>query len=199
MRLSNSHLAAFYQHGHQGFSILMSKASKNGYLSSSVSVGTSDQLAASRFSGRDEEPEATRNGLKIAAAPISPTDIVKRSRRRFSLEDKRRILRLADACTSQDQIGALLRREGIYRQTLSRFIAQRDEATLASDVTKSHKHKSELEADELRRKVALLERQNNNLTNKLRKAEIVIDFQKKLSQLLALETDDSTLSGSERS
>ena len=168
----------------------MNKVSKNGHgVSGFNGIGTV-QLAADRFSGRDEEPEATRIGQK-SADPIAPTETSKATRRQFTLEDKRRILRLADACTDQQQVGALLRREGMYQCTLQRFISERDGARLASDgILKSHKSNGIQDAAALKIKVAELERQNASLTAKLRKAEIVMDFQKKLSQLLSLETGD---------
>ena len=175
----------------------MSKASKNVYQASGTDVIGTTEVALGRFSGRDEEPEATRSGQKNAD-PIAPTDTSKATRRQFTLADKQRILRLADACSDQQQIGALLRREGMYQCTLQRFIAERDGARLASDgILKSHKSNGIQDAAALKIKVAALERQNASLTTKLRKAEIVIDFQKKLSQLLSLEMGDTVLPDSE--
>jgi len=168
----------------------MSKVSKNGHRVSGPDVIGTVKLASDRFSGRDEEPEATRSGQKNAD-PIAPTDTSKASRRQFTLEDKRRILRLADACTDQQQVGALLRRESIYQCTLQRFIAERDGARLASDgITKSHKSTGIQDAAALKIRVTELERLNASLTTRLSKAEIVIDVQKKLSQLLCLEMGD---------
>jgi transposase-like protein len=191
-------MAGFLRLGARRVLIAMSKLVKNGHLSSEVRITPAFLQPDTRFFGRDEEPEATKRGQKIALPPIAPTDTAKRSRRRFTQEDKSRILRLADACTDESQLGALLRREGIYKHTLQRFITQRDSATLDTDVTRSQKSKAELEADELRRVVSLLERQNSSLTNKLRKAEIAIDFQKKLSQLFALEMEDTASPDCER-
>ena len=62
--------------------------------------------------------------------------------------------------------------------------------SLASDVVGSRKSSEVQKTEELLRRVALLERQNAKLNGKLLKAEMVIDFQKKLSQLLALEIQD---------
>jgi len=177
----------------------MSRSFKNGN-GASGSIGTiPTKLTVNHFSGRDEEPEATRSGQKNAE-PILPTDTSKATRRQFTLADKQRILRLADACSDQRQIGALLRREGMYQCTLQRFITERDGARLASDgILKSHKSNGIQDAAALKIKVAELERQNASLTTKLRKAEIVIDFQKKLSQLLSLEMGDTTSSDGEKS
>ena len=168
----------------------MSKVSKNGHRISVAPVVSTDHVAGLRFSGPDEEPKATRMGLKNRA-PIKPSDTTKRSRRRFTLADKQRILRLADVCTDNQQIGAILRREGIYKCTLERFMSEREGGnSLASDVVGSRKSSEVQKTEELLRRVALLERQNAKLNGKLLKAEMVIDFQKKLSQLLALEIQD---------
>jgi hypothetical protein len=168
----------------------MGKVSKNGHRVSVLEASVKEHMPVRHFSGPDEEPEATRNGRKNVAEPVAPTDTMKRSRRRFTLKDKERILRLADACADQDQVGALLRREGIYRCTLQRFLSEREGAILGADVVRSRKSIGEQETEAFQRKIALLERQNASLNTKLQKAEIVIDFQKKLSQLLGLEMQD---------
>jgi|HubBroStandDraft_4_1064222.scaffolds.fasta_scaffold84336_2 transposase len=174
----------------------MSKVSKNGHKVSVLEQSVKEYVPGKRFSGRDEEPEATRNGRKNSAEPVAATDTAKRSRRRFTLKDKERILRLADACANQEQVGALLRREGIYKCTLQRFISEREGAPLTADVVRPRKSIGEQEAEALQRRIALLERQNASLNTKLQKAEIVIDFQKKLSQLLGLEMQDPEPSSS---
>ena len=165
----------------------MSKISKNGHRVSVLEETIKEHVPGKRFSGNAEEPKATRNGRKNGAEPVAPTDTAKRSRRRFTLEDKQRILRLAGTCSDQSQVGALLRREGIYKCTLERFVSERDASTLSADVVRSRKSIGEQETEALQRRIALLERQNAGLNTKLQKAEIVIDFQKKLSLLLALE------------
>jgi transposase-like protein len=108
------------------------------------------------------------------------------------VEEKRRILRLADACKERGQIGALLRREGIYYSTLRVFMAQREKGLLDEGTHAAKKSKHDLPAL-LVSKVAELQRENKRLANQLEKAEIVIDFQKKLSRLLALDNQDLTL------
>ncbi len=176
--------------------MLMSKVLKNGHGVSLAETSAKAYAPETRFCGRDEEPEATRIARKNAADPVAPTDTTKRSRRRFSLKDKERILRLADSCSDEKQIGALLRREGIYKCTLQRFISERESSTLVADVVSPKKSVSERETEAFQRRIAQLERQNASLNAKLQKAEIVIDFQKKLSQLLALDMQYTELSSS---
>lgn len=139
------------------------------------------------FFGRAEEPEATKNVQKIGREPVAPTERAKAIRRRYSDEEKRRILRLTDACTERGQLGAVLRREGIYYTTLRLFQLQREKGQLDTASSPINKNKDS-EKDSVAKQLAQLQRQNQRLTDRLEKAEIVIDFQKKLSRLLEIET-----------
>ena len=141
------------------------------------------------FSGQDEEPEATRRDRKIAAEPLAPTQRAKASRRRYSDQEKRRILRLVDACTERGQIGAILRREGIYYSTLRLFLEQREKGRL--DMPSRPENNKQTNKQALQQQLAQLQRQNQRLADKLEKAEIVLDFQKKLSRLLEIETQQT--------
>jgi len=137
------------------------------------------------FSGLDEEPEATRRDRKIAAEPVAPTQRAKASRRRYSDQEKQRILRLVDACTERGQVGAILRREGIYYSTLRLFLEQREKGRFDMPSRPENKQTNK---QALQQQLAQLQRQNQRLADKLEKAEIVLDFQKKLSRLLEIET-----------
>ena len=101
-------------------------------------------------------------------------------RRRYSREEKLRILRLVDTCTERGQVAAILRREGIY-STLNDFRKQQQQGRLATK-TERAKHDSYDNENELAR----LRRENVRLQYKLEKAELIIDVQKKVSQLLGL-------------
>jgi transposase-like protein len=106
-------------------------------------------------------------------------------RRRFTAEYKLRILREADRCTQLGQIGALLRREGLYSSHLTTWRQQREAGTLAGLAPKRRGRKASpdapLVADNDR-----LRRENHRLTAKLRQAETIIEVQKKLSELLGI-------------
>src|ERR1700721_178079 len=95
----------------------------------SVRNGTASQ-SPHRFPVGGEEPEAMRSRPEIANQPVLPTKRAKAARRRYPLEEKRRILRLVDACTQHGQVGAILRREGIYYSTLRVFMQQREKGLL---------------------------------------------------------------------
>ena len=105
-------------------------------------------------------------------------------RRRFSAAYKARIVRKADACSELGEIGALLRREGLYSSQLAAWRKQyRDgaEAALADDKRgrKLSKNPLEAELEKLRRE---LERTNK----KLKQAELIIEFQKNLCEILGI-------------
>ena len=116
-------------------------------------------------------------------------------RRNFSREEKLRILEEADAC-ERGEVGALLRREGLYASYLSRWRKARYEGTLTGTRTKNRGSKSDTEV--LRdHEGEKLRRENRRLRARLQQAETVIEIQKKLSQLLGLETMPPEQSGSE--
>jgi transposase len=104
-------------------------------------------------------------------------------RRRFTAAEKLRILEEADACTEPGEIGALLRREGIYSSYLSKWRMARDRGQLSALSGQRRGPKSSSEAA-LRRELTKLRRENERLQARLDQAEAIIEVQKKLSQLL---------------
>ena len=119
-----------------------------------------------------------------------PEVVAHAQRRRFTADYKQRILKEVDAAQGSGGIGALLRREGLYSSLLATWRNERDAATLAALTPqkrgpKSKRHPLQDETDKLRR-------DNARLTEQLRKAEIIIDVQKKLGTLLGwpLPTQD---------
>ena len=123
------------------------------------------------------------NGKKPGDQPT--TEVTARARRRrFTAAYKRRILEEVDACTERGQIGALLRREGLYSSHLATWRKQRDRDEL---VEKRRGRKADPAGTELKR----LEQENERLRQELEKARVVIDVQKKLSQVLGLEMPET--------
>ncbi len=114
-------------------------------------------------------------------------------RRRFSGPYKLRILEEVDRCTERGQIGALLRREGLYSSHLSKWRRQRAAGQLQALSTQKRGRKAhEVGVEECVR----LQRENERLRTRLKQAELIIDVQKKLSRLLGLpiehrETDET--------
>jgi hypothetical protein len=104
-------------------------------------------------------------------------------------------LREADLCTESGQMGALLRREGLYSSHLTNWRRQRETGTLAGLTPKQRGRKASpdapLVADNER-----LKRENQRLTEKLRQAETIIEVQKKLSELLGIPMPPPDSNGS---
>ena len=104
-------------------------------------------------------------------------------RRQFTAEEKLRILEEADACTEPGEIGALVRREGIYSSYLSRWRREREQGQLTAQSSQKRGPKTSTEKA-LLAEVAKLRRENEQLQVRLGQAETIIEVQKKLSQLL---------------
>ncbi len=104
-------------------------------------------------------------------------------RRRFTVEYKAKVLAEADACTESGMLGELLRREGLYSSHLSTWRRQRDAGVLAGLTPKRRGRKAKPK-NPLADEVAQLQRENRRLTEQLRQAELIIDVQKKVSEML---------------
>jgi len=128
--------------------------------------------------------ERTESIVEGRVAP-SPEVLEKPVRRRFTVEYKVRILAEADACTETGQRGELLRREGLYSSHLSTWRRQRDVGVLAGLTPKRRGRKSKAK-NPLADEVAQLQRENQRLNEKLRQAELIIDVQKKVSEMLKI-------------
>ena len=113
---------------------------------------------------------------------VNPEVVAKAQRRRFSREYKLRILSEADGCTESGAIGALLRREGLYDSHLTRWRQARQAGRLGN---KASAQSGESKAS-LRTEVVQLHKEKVRLQQELQQAELIIDVQKKLSQLLGL-------------
>jgi transposase len=117
-----------------------------------------------------------------------PEVVPKARRRMFSAKYKLRILEEADSCIEAGQVGALLRREGLYSSHLTTWRRQRDEGVLKGLSPQKRGRKRQ---DELEREVARLQRENERLQANLEQAETIIEVQKKLSRLLGLATEEN--------
>jgi transposase len=109
--------------------------------------------------------------------------VAKATRRRFTVEYKRKILREADACTAPGAIGALLRREGLYSSNLTTWRAQRERGELAG-LTPKQRGPAPQPTNPLAAKVATLEREVTRYKVRAERAEALVDLQKKVAELL---------------
>ena len=132
--------------------------------------------------GRTEEP--------VMICPPDPEVPEKKPRRKFTAQYKLSILEQAEACTKPGQLGVLLRREGLYSSYLSTWKRQKDEGLLEA-LSPKKRGRKEKPKNPLTQRVAELERENRRLKGKLKKAEIIIDVQKKISQILGIPQDNT--------
>lgn len=118
-------------------------------------------------------------GASSPEHPHPDTQVVARAKRRqFSSAERQRILQAADDCTRPGEIGALLRREGLYSSLLSTWRAQRKAAELAALAPHKRGPKPDVQRADAQR-IAQLGRDNLRLQNQLDRALLVIDVQKK--------------------
>ncbi len=134
-----------------------------------------------------------RAEVVVVADPEVPE---KARRRRFTAEYKLRVLQEADACGEPGEIGALLRREGLYSSHLVVWRRQREEGTLQGLMPRKRGRKPQ-QKNPLAKKVAELERENERLQRRLKQAEMIIDVQKKVSQILGVPLGDEPKGESE--
>ena len=122
---------------------------------------------------------------------IAPEVVATARRRQFTSADKRRILEAADRCTQPGEIGALLRKEGIYSSHLTTWRRQRaaDERAALEPQKRGRKADPAQTED---RCVLQLTQENDRLRRKLAQANAIIDVQKKLCALLGLPTDETS-------
>src|ERR1700687_168687 len=114
--------------------------------------------------------------VSIATNSPDPEVSAKAQRRKFSAEDKKRILEDVERATGHGGIGAVLRREGIYSSTLYGWRKERDAAVHKAF---SQKRGPRTQRNPLTGENEKLRRQNQRLQEELEKAHIVIDVQKK--------------------
>lgn len=114
----------------------------------------------------------------------------KATRRRFTAQYKLRILQDADNCTSFGQVGALLRREGLYASNLTTWRRQKERGSLDALSPKRRGPKKK-ESDSLTQHILELERENSAIKQKLKQAETIIEVQKKISEILNIPSNQT--------
>lgn len=130
---------------------------------------------------------ATEDASPITPPAPDPEVAASAKRRQFSSKEKRRILGAADRCTEVGEIGALLRREGIYSSQLATWRKQREVSERTALEPRKRGRKADPAIAEARR-VLELTKENERLRRKLAQAHTIIDVQKKLCTLLGLPT-----------
>jgi len=142
----------------------------------------------------DERSEAPRSGgsstVERRAVPSGPDAhpdpevTARRPRRRFTSQYKLEVLRKADACTQPGQLGALLRKEGLYSSHLVTWRKQR--VAGLTPKKRGRKVTADPRVKHLEREKASLETDKRRLERRLQRAETIITFQKKVAELLGI-------------
>jgi transposase-like protein len=118
------------------------------------------------------------------------TEVVEKAKRRqYTAEYKLRILHEVDACKGTGEIGALLRREGLYSSLISKWREQRNRGSLEGLAA----HKRGPKVDPQAAEFARLQRENERLRKRLERAELIIDVQKKVAQMLGVAVEEHDL------
>jgi transposase len=118
------------------------------------------------------------------------TEVVEKAKRRkYTAEYKLRILHEVDACKGTGEIGALLRREGLYSSLISKWREQCDRGSLEGLAA----HKRGPKVDPQAIEFARLQRENERLRKRLERAELIIDVQKKVAQMLGVAVEEHDL------
>ena len=105
-----------------------------------------------------------------------PEVVAQAKRRRFTAEYKHRIVSEAEQAKGSGQIGALLRREGLYSSTLTAW--RRERASVVRQALTPQKRGPKSKRDPVQEEVQKLQKENARLTEELRKAALIIDVQK---------------------
>jgi transposase len=122
-------------------------------------------------------------GARPAGATTEVEVVAKAERRRFTAEYKRRIVREADRCTKPGEIGALLRREGLYSSLLTTWRGARDRGELEGLAPKKRGPKV-VPPDPRDKKLGEQEREITRWKQRAERAEALVDVQKKVAALL---------------
>jgi len=121
----------------------------------------------------------------VSVSPSDPEVPEKALRRRFTAEYKLSVLRQVEASREPGDVGALLRREGLYSSHLTTWRRQREDGMLSGLTPKPRGRKAnpihplQVENEQLRK-------ERNRLQKRLKKAELIIEIQKKISQILGI-------------
>ena len=122
----------------------------------------------------------TSSEVEVMAKPV---------RWRFTAEYKLGVLRQADACSRRGELGAVLRREGLYSSHLTQWRKQRERGEFGGLSRK--RGPSPKQRNPLADKVRVLERENARLQRRAERAEGLVELQKKVSEILGIELKQS--------
>ena len=145
---------------------------------------TEEALRATGVDGMDFSSKVSSATESVVNLPDPEVSQIAK-RRRFSADYKLNILRQADTCSQSGDISALLRRDGLYASHLSTWRRQRNAGSLQALKPKTRGRKP-AQKNPLAAENARQQREIKRLELRLKKAEIIIDVQKKVSEILGI-------------
>ena len=126
-------------------------------------------------------------------APRPNPEVLARAKRRtYTADFKLKVLGEADTARGSGEIGAVLRKHGLYSSHLTKWRKERKSGILQGLEPQKRGPKSK--ANPLDAENQKLRRDNERLTDRLRKAELVIDVQKKVAMLLGIPIAETEVS-----
>lgn len=152
-----------------------------------VKPTTQEMEGARRATGISwvENPKESDVQPVSTVTPPDPEVFEKPVRRRFSADYKARILALADTAVAPGSVGALLRREGLCSSHLTQWRSQRRQGGLTALNPKTRGPRS-VAKNPLNLEVNRLRKENERLGKRLKQAELIIEVQKKVSEMLGI-------------
>ena len=126
----------------------------------------------------------TMDGETLSSSEVEV--MARPARRRYTAEYKLRVLREAEVCSGHGEIGALLRREGLYSSNLTAWRKQREKGELEG-LKQRRRGPLPKQRNPLADKVRALERENARLKVRAERAEGLVELQKKVSEILGIE------------
>jgi transposase-like protein len=143
-----------------------------------------DRSVAERSDAEQSGGLVESAGRQVRVSVADPEVLAARGRRRFSAAYKARIVREADLCREPGDIGVLLRREGLYSSHLNHW--RRDYRNGAESALADDKRGRKQTKNPLKSEVERLGRELERTQKKLRQAEMIIEFQKNLCEILGI-------------
>ncbi len=132
-----------------------------------------------------EESKKAVQDDRVSSVVSASSEVLERPKyRRFTVHYKLKVVKLAEACKKPGEIGALLRREGLYWSNLSKWRQQRDQGKLFK--AGLHNNAEQAQKDLFRRENEKLRKENERLSKRLKQAETIIEIQKKVSGMLGI-------------
>ena len=180
--------------------ITKTEASKAGDNGAAAHAGEQQAIGLPERSEGSRSVPSRSGGSPIGEVKVPSPDpeVPERPlRRHFTAAYKLDVLRQADAAaTTPGGIAALLRREGLYSSCLTTWRRERTAGALGALASKKRGPKTE-PANPLARRVAELERDKRGLERRLKQAELIIDFQKKVAEILGIPLKSPESDGSD--